>query len=225
MRVDIYSDVVCPWCYIGKRRFEAALAERPDLDVDVRWRPFELDPNVPHGGADHRATLAAKFGGDEKVDAMLDHVARIADTVGLDYRWDRVTVRPNTRLAHALVWLAERDGGPTLAADVVERLFAAVFTEGRDVGHLDVLTAIAADAGIDPASAADELRDGPALDAVAAELATAHEIGVSAVPCFVFEQRWAVSGAQEPDTFVDVLDQVAAQLTSDVSGSEVESSS
>jgi len=212
MRVDIYSDVVCPWCYIGKRRFEAALAARPDLDVDVHWRPFELDPNVPHDGLDHREVLAAKFGGAEKVDAMLDHVARIADTVGLEFRFDRVTVRPNTRLAHTLVWWAEHHGGPALADRIVERLFAAVFTDGLDVGHLDVLVAIAEAEGLDPVAVADALRHGLAVDAVAAELATAHELGISAVPCFVFEQRWAVSGAQEPDTFLELFDQVQAQV-------------
>lgn len=210
MQVEIWSDVVCPWCYIGKRRFERAVAEWGG-DVEVTWKPFELDPSVPAEGADHHGYLRAKFGGPERTEQLLAHVARLAEVEGLDYRWHRVTRRPNTRRAHALTAFAGTKGTDVQDA-VAEACFRAYFTEGRDLGSLDTLVGIAVAAGLDADEVRAELADEAALLAVANEERVGQSLGISGVPFFVIEGRYGISGAQDPETLVQILRQIEAEL-------------
>jgi predicted DsbA family dithiol-disulfide isomerase len=205
MKVEIWSDVVCPWCYVGKRRFEAALAEFEHRDqVEVVWRSFELDPSArPDGSAaSYRDRLAAKYGRTpEQAQQMLDAMTETAATVGLDFRFDKA-VHANTAAAHQVIHLAAQRG---LQAAVKERLLRAYFSEGADLNDTDTLARLGAEAGLD----ADEVRAALAeqrfVDAVRADEAEAAALGISGVPFFVVDRRYGVSGAQAPETLLEVL--------------------
>jgi len=213
--VEVWSDVVCPWCYIGKRRFAAALAELADdpsfdTPVEVVYRPYQLDPKAPPGTAMPVPDMyARKFGSSERAAAIIDNVTRVAAAEGLDFHLD-TALRANTRDAHRLLWFAEQRGGPDVQADVKERLLSAYFTRGLHVGDSNVLVAEAVAAGLD----ADEVRH--LLDSddgrveVEQQLAVAAEAGITAVPTYVIDGRWSIPGAQDPDVFVQVLRRLAA---------------
>lgn len=210
MLIEVFSDTVCPWCYVGKRRFEQALALRPDLAVDLRWLPFELNPDLPAGGADRAEYLQAKFGDADRFKDVQRSLVEIGASIGIDFRFDRITRTPNTRRSHALIAWA---GGVDTAtqADVNERVLRAYFSEGRDIGDPDTLAAIATQAGLD-AAAARAAFDDPALHGQIATLeAQAHSWGISGVPAFVFDRRYLISGAQEPQVFVQTLDRLTAE--------------
>lgn len=207
LTIDIWSDVICPWCYLGKRRLEAALRERPQLEVALRWRPFELNPDMPSGGADRRDYMTRKFGADGRLREIHTRLVALGREAGIDYRFDAIGRVPNTRAAHALVALA----GDRQDA-VVEGLFRAYFEEARDVGDHGELVAIGAAAGIDGSGLRAQLAEAGRLAAVEAEELAAARLGISGVPFFVLAGRWAVSGAQEPAILVGALDEVAAAL-------------
>ena len=211
IRVEVWSDVVCPWCYIGKRRFERAVeALRGEIDVEVVYRPYQLDPKAPPGTATPVVeAYARKFGGYDQAHAIIDRVTQMAAGEGVEFRMDRA-VRANTRLAHRLLWWAEQPGAPIAQADLKERLLQAYFHDGLDVGDPDVLADCAAELGADR----DEVRafldgDDGAAD-VLEHLTFANDNGITAVPTYVIDGRWAVPGAQESDTFVAVLRRMAA---------------
>lgn len=207
LTVDVYSDTVCPWCWLGKRRFEAALRSRPDLRVEVRWRPFELNPDLPPGGADRREYLLQKFGDPDRFKGAQRQLVELGRALGIEYRFDAISRMPNTRGGHVLAALAgDRQ------AEVVERLFAAYFNEGRDVGDPAVLEAIAVEAGLDAAAVRPALAAPERREAVEREERQGHALGVQGVPFFVFAGKWAVSGAQETDAFARALDHVHAEL-------------
>src|SRR5574338_791589 len=147
IHIDIVSDTVCPWCFIGKRRLEAALRQRAaaDTPVTIAWRPYQLNPDMPQDGLDRRDYLEAKFGGPERAKAVYDRVSRVGAAVGIDFRFDRIPRTPNTVASHRLVHRAAHYGRQE---EVVEALFRAYFLEGRDVGSLDVLVEVAAAAGL-----------------------------------------------------------------------------
>jgi predicted DsbA family dithiol-disulfide isomerase len=210
VHVDIWSDVVCPWCYIGKRRFERAVEElRDELDVDVVYRPFQLDPNAPPGvGTPVKEVYARKFGGPDQAKAIIDHVTALAAGEGLEFRMDRA-VRANTRLAHRLLWYAAQPASPVPQADVKERLLRAYFHDGLDVGDPDVLADCAADVGFDRGEVVEFLAGDIGVVEVAEQLSAAYESGITAVPTYVLDGRWAVPGAQDPDVFVNVLRRMA----------------
>ena len=204
MHIDIYSDVVCPWCYIGKHRLEQALASY-DGDVTIRYRPFQLDPRPVAEPRPLVEALADKFGGRERVEQMFAHTTRVAAEVGLTLRFDRA-VSANTFDAHRLIWFADSRGK---AADMVERLYRAHFTDGIDVGSRSALATLAAEVGLDESEVREFLDSQLGRKEVAADLAAAHELGVTSVPTFVFAGKYAVTGAQEPATLRAVLDEVA----------------
>jgi predicted DsbA family dithiol-disulfide isomerase len=208
LTVDVWSDTVCPWCWLGKRRFEAALRERPHLDVVVRWHPFELNAEMPAGGADRREYLQAKFGDPGRFRDAQQRLLDLGRAAGIEYRFDAQPRMPNTRASHALVRLAAggREG------DVVDALFAAYFNAGRDVGDLDVLAALASEAGLDGPAVRARLEAREGYDAIELEEREAQRMGVTGVPFFVFAGKWAVSGAQETEAFVRALDAVSAEL-------------
>ena len=210
MRVEIWSDVVCPWCYIGKRHFESALERFEHADeVDVVWRAFELDPAAPverEGAYIERLSSKYRIPVPE-AEAMVERMTRVGDDAGVDIRFD--LARPgNTFDAHRLLHLGLERG---VQDAVKERLMAATFTEGRPTGRADTLVDVAVEAGLDE----DEVRSVLAGDRYAAEVradeALARSFGISAVPFFVIDRKYAVPGAQHPDTLIDVLRQVWAE--------------
>jgi predicted DsbA family dithiol-disulfide isomerase len=210
MRVEIWSDVVCPWCYVGARRFSAVL-DRFDGEVEVAYRAFELDPTVPPGGMDLADYLARKFGSPAALDGVRGRLARVGAEVGIDFRWDGKR-RVNTFDAHRLAVWAEDVGGPEVRAALEHRLFRAYFTDNHDVSDHAVLPDLAAEVDLDPATAAEALATGSGADRVRAEEARATELGIGAVPTFVIEGRWAIPGAQDVDTFVQVLQRAAERI-------------
>jgi predicted DsbA family dithiol-disulfide isomerase len=210
MQVEIWSDVVCPWCYIGKRRFEAALARFPHRDeVQVVYRSFELDPNAPR---DSNATvgevLASKFGVSlERAMAMNDRVSRLAAEEGLEYRLERARYA-NTFDAHRMIHLAATHG---LQHAAQERLMRAYFTDSEDVGDAETLVRLGADIGVDAAEARAALAADDYADAVRADLRRARGFGIQGVPFFVIDEQYGISGAQPTDAMLEVLDQVWAE--------------
>ncbi|MFF5177045.1 DsbA family protein [Micromonospora sp. NPDC000316] len=203
MEIEIYADVVCPWCYIGKRRLDEALAQY-DGEVTVRYRPFQLDPSpVPEPRPTVEA-LAAKFGGAERARQMFDHVTQIAAGDGLRLDFDRSLIA-NTFDAHRLVSYATDHG---LAAEMVEALYQAHFQQGVDVGSREALAAIAGGIGLDAADARRFLDSDERVADVRAELAAARDLGISSVPTFVLAGKYAVSGAQETQTLLAALAEV-----------------
>ena len=212
--IDIYSDVVCPWCYIGKRKFEAGLellaGEDLGVDFDVTYRPFQLDPTAAPGAAQPVIeTYAKKFGGPEQAAQILQTVTERAAEAGIEFHMDRA-LRANTLLAHRLLWLAVQPESPVAQADLKERLLKAYFTDGLNIGDPEVLADCAAEIGFDRDAVIEFLESDRGAAEVAAELAEGREEGVTAVPTFVFEGRWAVPGAQEPETYSQVLRKMAA---------------
>jgi predicted DsbA family dithiol-disulfide isomerase len=201
--VEIWSDVVCPWCYIGKRRFEKAAEQlRDDVQLEVVFRPYQLDPTASPGKASPvREAYAKKFGGPERADQILAQVTSVAATEGIEFHMEKA-LRANTLLAHRLLWLAEATGHQYA---LKERLLQAYFVDGSDVGDPDVLATCAADVGMpaDRVRAFLDSDDGAAE--VAAQLAFAADAEITAVPTFVIDSKWAIPGAQDPDTFVKVI--------------------
>jgi len=206
LSVDVISDVVCPWCYVGKRRLEAALELAPELHVLVQWKPFRLDPTIPREGIGRRDYLEHKFGSVEAVQPMHDQLAALGASVGIDFRFDRIARSPNTVDAHRLIRWAAAEG---VQDETVERLFLGYFTEGRDIGDPAVLAQVGGDAGLGQ-EVVDRLRSTDDRAEVAAEIENAYRIGVSGVPCYIVERRYAIVGAQEPPILAQALSEIAA---------------
>jgi predicted DsbA family dithiol-disulfide isomerase len=213
--VEVWSDVVCPWCYIGKRRFAAALqqlADDPtfDADVEIVYKPYQLDPNAPPGTATRVIdAYARKFGGPERAQAIIEHLTATAAADGLEFHLDRAQ-RANTRDAHRLLWYAGQHGGPAVQDALKERLLSAYFTRGRNVGDADVLCEEAVAVGFDADDVRHFLDSDEGRVEVEGDLAYAAEAGIAAVPTYVIDRRWSIPGAQDPDVFVQVLRRLAA---------------
>jgi len=205
LRIDIVLDVICPWCFIGKRRLEKALARRPEITPELAWRPFQLNPDMPLEGMPRQDYLAAKFGGAQHAGRIYQAVTQAGVSVDIAFAFDRIRRTPNTRNAHRLIRHAEAEGR---ADAVVEALFRAYFLEGRDVGDRTTLAEIAGEAGLEWAEIAAFLAGDSALGEVLAEDRNARRIGINAVPCFIFAGQYAISGAQEPEFFFPVFDLV-----------------
>jgi predicted DsbA family dithiol-disulfide isomerase len=209
LSVEVFSDFICPWCYIGHRRFmlaRQALGGEPG--VDVQWRPFELNPEMPVDGRDQRAYRSAKFGSWERSMELDAGTVAAGAADGVEFRYDLMTRTPNTLAAHRLVWAA-RDSGQQ--DDLVERLFRAYFTEGRDISDPAVLTEVAQAAGLPSDAARDAGEDGPATAGVREQEARAPSVGLRGVPHYVIDNRHAFSGAVPTEDLVTLLRQVAAQ--------------
>ena len=204
--IEVVSDVVCPWCYLGKRRLEGALALLPDVETTVRWRPFRLDPTIPPEGIDRSEYIRQKFGHTDAVSATHDQLVAAGKEVGIDFRFDLIKRSPNSVDAHRLIGWAEADGRED---EVVESFFRAYFSEGRDVGDAAVLIALAAEAGMDPAIVERLLRSDQDRTEVEAEIDHAYRIGINGVPCFIIGKRYAVMGAQPSMTIAEAIGTVA----------------
>lgn len=203
MRIDVVFDTVCPWCYLGTRRLATALAHRPGVAVDLRYHPFLLNPDMPTGGIDRKVYLERKFGGLHRARRVLDAVAAAADGTGTRFDFDAIRRMPNSVDSHRLLKVAE---GVGRFDQTLEALFQAFFTQGRDIGDHAVLRAVAAAVGVPdaPVAQAFERRDG-VTDILAAN-GRAHAQGINGVPTFVFNGRYAIAGAQEPDVLLRLID-------------------
>jgi predicted DsbA family dithiol-disulfide isomerase len=217
MQIDVISDTVCPWCFIGKRRLGRAMLLRPHIAFTVKWRPFQLDPTVPRDGMERAAYMSAKFGGDARIAEMDALIAAEGEKEGIAFDFAAIGRRPNTINSHRLVRWAESAG---VQDDVVERLFIAYFENGEDIGDIRVLSDIADFCGMDGVEVARLLESDEDVALVEREDRLAREMGVTGVPAFIFGGRVAVSGAREPEMLAAAIDK--ALETGDGAGEEDE---
>jgi predicted DsbA family dithiol-disulfide isomerase len=204
LRIDVVSDAICPWCYIGKRQLERALAtlEEEGLRFSVHWNPFQLNPDMPKEGRDRMAYRAQKFGSAEKARALDERVGNAAAGVGLQFRQDLMLRTPNTLDAHRLIWFAGREDRQDA---VMEAVFKAYFTQGRDIGDRDVLADCAAEGGLDRTTVADFLAGDMAANEMLAADRAAREAGVNGVPSFFLDGYGLFSGAMPAETMAEAL--------------------
>jgi predicted DsbA family dithiol-disulfide isomerase len=212
LKIDIVSDVVCPWCYIGKRRIEDALALVPDVPVEVHWRPFFLNPWVPREGISREDYLTTKFGSVEAYKNIAGRVVAAASEEGLVYRPDQVRRQPNTTDCHRLIHWAEAAGK---AGEMKQRLMELYFRDGGDLTDTEVLVQAAADCGLDAADVRRRLATDEDVALVSGNAQEAADKGISGVPTFVFAQKYAVSGAQPADMLARAIRQVSAEVNAE----------
>lgn len=203
MRIDIYSDIVCPWCYVGKRRLERALTS-VGSDVHVIWRPFQLNPTMPSDGMDRTTYLKAKFGSLEAFGLMEEQLLAAGKSERIPFAFERIQRTPNTFSAHRLVWYAAQQGKQ---GEVVEALFRAYFLEGKNIGDPKTLVHVAAETGLDRTETETFLTSEKGVIEVQAEEAVGRRLGIRGVPYFVLNGSISISGAQPPDIFVSALQQ------------------
>jgi predicted DsbA family dithiol-disulfide isomerase len=207
--VDVVSDVVCPWCYIGQKRLGKAVAGLADVDVHVRWRPFQLDPTIPAEGKDRRAYMLDKFGSEERIHQIHARIEPLGAAEGIAFAFDAIKVAPNTLDAHRVIRWAGAVG-ETEQNRLVDRMFKLNFEEGANLGDHAVLVEAARDSGMDTSIVESLLPTDADVEAVRAEIATASRMGITGVPCFLLENKYAVMGAQDVDALADAIRQVAA---------------
>ena len=206
VRIDVVSDVVCPWCFIGKHRLEKALALRPDIPVEVHWRPYFLNEWIPREGISREQYLTTKFGSPERYKGIAQRVTAAAAEEGLIYASDKMTRQPNTLDCHRLIRWAEGIGK---AADMKQRLMDLYFTEGADLTNHAVLVQAATDVGLDPEDVRAALASDQDVEQIEREAQSAKEAGIEGVPCFIFGDKFAVSGAQSPEYLAEAIDRMA----------------
>ncbi|MDP1613650.1 MAG: DsbA family oxidoreductase [Sulfuritalea sp.] len=219
LKIDVVSDVVCPWCFIGKRHLDRALElwreEQPACEVAVHWRPFFLNPDTPEAGEPYRPFLEKKFGGPKQLEELWQRVREAGRSAGIAFAFEKIELRANTLSAHRLIHHAqshtpEVGAGATAIGDLVEALFAAQFLEGRHVGDRAVLADIAAACGMDRAATLSYLESGDDADAVRGGADEARRKGINGVPFFIVNNRLAASGAQPPQALLQVMRQAVA---------------
>jgi predicted DsbA family dithiol-disulfide isomerase len=206
MRIDVYSDTVCPWCYLGKRRFELAMAARPQYEARVTWRPFELNPDIPFDGVDRAAYLATRLGNPERVAQAHDELKRQGEIAGIEFRFDLIERMPNTRRSHLLIAHAARRGRQ---AAVKERIMRAYFEEGCDIGDVEELVRLGAEAGLAEHESRSAIILRAGQDGVIAAERHASVLGITGVPTLVFDGQYTISGAQDVGTLAGIFDRVA----------------
>lgn len=209
IKLDIFSDPICPWCFIGKTHLDRTLESRPNHPFAIEWHPFQLNPDMPDSGMDRRAYLEVKFGGkDNAIKAYLP-VAEHAEKAGLKINLEGIKVTPNTLNAHRLIHWAGIEGVQT---PIVSALFKAYFIEGRDIGDIDVLSDVADAGGMDAAVTRKLLLSDADAEDIRNKDAAAREMGINSVPTFIVAGQHAVSGTQPPELWQRVIDDVLAQL-------------
>jgi len=212
INIEIISDLVCPWCYVGKRRLEAALAERPELDFTVAWQPFQLNPNMPREGRNRRDYYREKFG-PERAEMMLNGLRQTGAEEGITFGNDANAMAPNTLSAHVLMHLAAVDDRID-ANDLAEKLFHAHHVACKDIGDPAVLSRIAGEVGMDAHDIAARLAAREDEPLVQERIAHSAARGITGVPFFIFNGRYALSGAQPADVLVSVFDQLVSDTNS-----------
>jgi len=203
MHIDIFSDPVCPWCFIGARRLRRALDARPDLRPTVRWRPFQLNPAMPAQGMERQAYLASRFGSLAEAERLYGNMGHIGMVEGIEFRFDKITLTPNTVDAHRLIRYAEAFGLDDAMADAI---FVAYFLDGRNIGDTGVLLDLADEAGLERGPAHAFLISGDGAESVRGEDMRARQLGIEGIPCFIVDKRFVISGAQEPEAFYSLFD-------------------
>ena len=210
VEIDIVSDVMCPWCYIGKKNLEAAADELDGITLNIHWRPFQLDPTLPDKGKDRRQYLEDKFGGPEKARDIYKRVEDAGKAAGIDFRFQAIEVSPNTINAHRVIrWAGGQ--GDDIQGKLVNRLFELYFLEGGNIGDHEVLAGAAEHAGMDGALVRRLLASDADRDAVEAEIRQAQSMGVTGVPCFIIDRRYAVMGAQPSQVLAQAIRQSDAE--------------
>jgi len=205
LTIEIYSDVVCPWCYVGKRRLERALNQLNDrVKAQITWRPFQLNPTMPKDGMNRTTYLTAKFGSLDAFNQMEEHLLAAGAAEHIPFAFEKMTRTPNTFMAHRLIWYAEQQGRQDAA---VESLFRGYFTEGVDIGSVPVLGQLARRAGLDAAAVESFLHSEEGTTEVKVEEAAGHRLDIRGVPYFIVNGSLSISGAQPPDIFVSALQQ------------------
>ncbi|WP_259779825.1 DsbA family oxidoreductase [Aestuariispira ectoiniformans] len=212
MEIDVFSDPICPWCFIGKRRLSKALEMRPDNQVRVKWRAFQLNPEMPHEGMNRAAYLQAKFGGEDNAARVYDNIAAVGKSVGIDFRFDLIQRTPNTLDAHRLIRYFQATNHPDTNA-FVTRLFEAYFLEGLDIGDVSTLVQLAGSFDVTKAEVLDLLASDQFRQEVVDEDVLARRIGINGVPCFIVDGQYALSGAQEPEAFMPLFDLAVSGTT------------
>ncbi|HLH49013.1 MAG TPA: DsbA family oxidoreductase [Roseiarcus sp.] len=208
LTIDVVSDVVCPWCYLGKKRLERALAQEKDT-IPVRWRPYQLDPSIPPGGMDRTVYMRNKFGDSGKLEQIHERLRALGAEEGIKYAFDRIERSPNTLDAHRLIrWAAAADK----QGAVVDKLFSLYFEQGRDIGDRKLLVEIAREIGLDAESVARSLAEGTDEKEVRQEIAQAQSLGVTGVPFFIFASRFGVPGAQSADVLSAAIERARKSL-------------
>jgi len=208
MKIDIISDTVCPWCFIGKRRLERALAMRPEMVPEINWYPFQLNPEMPEEGIERTLYLSLKFGSAERANEIYGSVTEASTSEDLDINFDAIQRMPNSLKSHRLIQFSRLNG---FQHAVMENIFRSYFFYGTDIGSLDALLEIARDSGLDQTQVRHYLESDQDLELVQAQDIQSRKMGVSGVPCFIIADEFAVSGAQEPEVFLQVFD-AATQL-------------
>jgi predicted DsbA family dithiol-disulfide isomerase len=208
--IDIVSDTVCPWCFIGKRRLERALAEKgAEPKVFIGWRPFQLNPEMPSEGMDRKDYLAAKFGGEQGAQRVYDNIRQAGESEGIEFNFSSVGRTPNTINSPRLIDRAGKDGKQDA---VVEGLFQAYFLDGRDIGDIDVLVDVAVAGGLEGDVIRAYLESDEDVERIRGEDAMARRMGVQGVPCFILNRKYAISGAQDPQVFLQAIAQIEAEM-------------
>ncbi len=217
MQIDIISDTICPWCFIGKRRLEAALAQRPELDPTIVWHPFQLNPDTPVEGLSREEYMRKKFGGKDYPKGFGDSIRAAGASVDIDFGFERMARVPNTVRSHRLIHWANQEGKQDA---LIEVLFRMYFLEARDIGDPEVLIEAAAEAGMDADTVRTKLDRGDDDAMIRTQDEYVRGMGVTGVPTFIINQKYALQGAQEPEAFLQVLDKIADELGSDAPGEE-----
>ncbi|QDT95284.1 DsbA family oxidoreductase [Gimesia aquarii] len=203
LSVDVISDVICPWCFIGKRRLEKAITDLNDEhDIHIRWHPFQLNPTMPKYGISRKEYRTRKFGSWERSMELDANVVTVGESEGIHFAFDKIERTPNTVDAHRLIWLADQSGCQDA---VVEALFRAYFTEGQDIGNRQTLIRMVAEAGLDRQAAETVLEGEDGLDAIAKSREMSQQYEVNSVPFFIVDQKLTLAGAQDSETFIEVF--------------------
>lgn len=206
--IDVISDIVCPWCYLGRQRLKAALAMLPEIDVEVRWRPFQLDPNLPKQGKERKRYLVEKLGSQSRVNEVHDQLIALGKENGIEFDFDAIEIAPNTLDAHRLIhWAGEISA--EVQDKVVGELFSFYFEQGDDISTSEILLEAAEDAGMEYTIVETLLEGDTDIDTIKAQIATASQMGVTGVPCFILDQKYAVMGAQTAEAMADAIQQIA----------------
>jgi len=208
IEIDVISDVMCPWCYIGKRRLEKALAMVPDVPVDVRWRPFQLDHTIPESGMDRKEYLRKKFGSDEQAAQVYGPVRAAGKDEEIPFEFDKITISPNTLNAHRIIRWAMAEG---VQNAVVERLFQLYFVEGANLTDKATLADAAVEAGLERGVVERLLASDADIAETKAEISQAQQMGVTGVPAFIIGNRYAVMGAREPEAIAQAISEVVKE--------------
>lgn len=208
MKIDIVSDTICPWCFVGKRRLEGALAQRPDLDVEVVWHPFQLNPSTPKEGVDRKQYLKEKFGTETYPEGMLTALGQAGKSAGIDFAFGAMNRVPNTVDSHRVLHWARETGAQNALAEI---LFRRYFLDHEDIGDHETLVAAAEEAGMDGAQVRERLASDADEDRIRAEAQYASQMGITGVPTFIVDNKYAVQGAQGEEVFLQVLDKIAEE--------------